>query len=111
LVADLAKESHKVWIDQHYIEGGNDWLDAIGEALQVCKTLLLVISPEALNSRFVKMEYKYFFMQDKPIIPVLHRQVVQMPFELATLQFVDFTQEDQAKSYSTLLRILSRYQG
>ena len=57
------------------------------------------------------MEYKYFFMQDKPIIPVLHRQVVQMPFELATLQFVDFTQEDQAKSYSTLLSILSRYQG
>ena len=43
LVSDLAKESHKVWIDQHYIEGGNDWLDAIGEALQVCKTLLLVI--------------------------------------------------------------------
>jgi hypothetical protein len=108
LVSDLARDSHKVWVDQDYIFGGDDWLDAIGEALQVCDNLLLVLSPDALNSRFVKMEYRFFFHQEKPIIPILYRNVAQLPFELATLQFIDFTQEDRLKSYSSLFRALSR---
>jgi hypothetical protein len=108
LVSELARESQKVWIDQNYIIGGDDWMDAIGDALQVCDTLLLVLSPEALTSRYVKMEYRYFFRQEKPIIPILYRQVDKMPFELATLHYIDFTQGDRAKSYSTLLSILSR---
>jgi hypothetical protein len=111
LVSDLTRESQQVWVDQNYIVGGDDWLDAIGEALQVCDTLLLVLSPDALNSKYVKMEYRYFFRQEKPIIPVLYRQVARMPFELATIHYVDFTQGDRAKSYATLLSVLSRRRG
>jgi hypothetical protein len=111
LVSDLTKGSQKVWVDQNYIAGGDDWMDAIGEALQVCDALLLVLSPDALNSKYVKMEYRYFFRQGKPIIPVLYRQVAQMPFELATLHYIDFTQGDRAKSYSTLVGILSRHRS
>jgi len=108
LVSDLARDSHKVWVDQDYIFGGDDWLDAIGEALQVCDKLLLVLSPEALNSRFVKMEYRFFFHQEKPIIPILYRNVARLPFELATLQFIDFTKENKLNSYSALFKALSR---
>jgi hypothetical protein len=108
LARDLAKESKKVWIDQDYIIGGDDWMDAIGEALQTCDTLLLVLSPDSISSKYVKMEYRYFFRQDKPIIPILYQHVARMPFELATLHYVDFTKGDQAKSYQELLRVLSR---
>jgi hypothetical protein len=108
LVSDLVKDSHKVWVDQNYIIGGDDWMDAIGEALQVCDTLLLVLSPDSLNSKFVKMEYRFFFHQGKPIIPILYRNVNQMPFELATLQYIDFTKEDKYKCNSTLFSVLSR---
>jgi hypothetical protein len=111
LASDLAKEAQNVWVDQNYIVGGDDWMDAIGEALQVCDTLLLVLSPEALSSKFVKMEYRYFFRQGKPIIPILYRQVAQMPVELATFHYIDFTQGDHVKFYSTLLGILSRRRG
>jgi hypothetical protein len=107
----LAKESQNVWIDKDFIEGGDDWMDAIGQALQACDTLLLVLSPDALSSKYVKMEYRYFFRQEKPIIPILCRQVESLPFELATLHYVDFTQEDRAKSFSALLNILSRQRG
>ncbi len=111
LVSDLAQQSQKVWVDQNYIVGGDDWMDAIGEALDVCDTLLLLLSPDALNSKYVKMEYRYFFRQGKPIIPILLRQVAHMPFELATLHYIDFTQGDRAKSYSMLFGILSRHRG
>jgi len=111
LVSGLAKESQNVWIDKDFIEGGDDWMDAIGQALQACDTLLLVLSPDALSSKYVKMEYRYFFRQEKPIIPILCRQVESLPFELATLHYVDFTQEDRVKSFSALLNILSRQRG
>lgn len=108
LVDGLAKESYSVWVDQNLIEGGDDWMDAIGQALQICDTLLLVLSPDAVSSKFVKMEYRYFFRQDKPIIPILYRQVAQIPFELATLHYIDFTGDDPKSSYSRLFGILSR---
>jgi hypothetical protein len=111
LVSNLNKGSQKVWVDQNYIIGGNDWMDAIGEALEVCDTLLLILSPDALNSKYVKMEYRYFFQQEKPIIPILYRQVAQLPFELATLHYIDFSKSDQAKFYSMLFDILSRHRA
>ncbi|NQT15809.1 MAG: toll/interleukin-1 receptor domain-containing protein [Planctomycetes bacterium] len=111
LVSDLSKKSHTVWLDQDYIVGGDDWMDAVGEALQVCDTLLLVLSPEALASRYVKMEYRYFFRQEKPIIPILRSQIGQMPFELATLHYLDFTQGDHENAFSHLLKVLSRHRG
>lgn len=111
LVSDLSNEQEKVWLDQDYIVGGDDWLDAIGAALEVCDTLLLVLSPDALNSRYVKMEYRHFFRHEKPIIPMLYRQVEKMPVELASLHYLDFTQGDRQNSLSKLLRILWRHRG
>jgi hypothetical protein len=108
LVADLTRGAHRVWVDQSYVVGGDDWMDAIGEALQVCDTLLLVLSPDALSSKYVKMEYRYFFHQGKPIIPIVYRHVERMPFELASLQYIDFVQGDRTAAYSTLVEILSR---
>ena len=109
LVSDLSSASQQVWLDRNYILGGDDWLDAVGEALDVCDTLLLVLSPNALQSRNVKTEYRYFFHQQKPIIPVLYRQVEKLPFELATLHYLDFTSNDSEASLPDLLRILQRH--
>jgi hypothetical protein len=110
LVRDLADGAHKVWLDQDYILGGDDWMDAVGAALQECDTLLLVLSPEAINSKYVKMEYRYFFRQEKPIIPILYRKV-DIPFELATLHYLDFTGDWRPTSLENLRRILSRRQA
>src|SRR5207247_1909077 len=87
---------------------GADWMDAIGEALPVCDTLLIVLSPDALGSKYVKMEYRYFFRQGKPIIPIVYHHVDRMPFELATLHYIDFAQGDRTRAYSALVDILSR---
>ena len=108
LVEDLAQGAHKVWLDQDYILGGDDWMDAVGAALQECDSLLLVLSPDAINSKYVKMEYRYFFKQEKPIVPVVCRTVENMPFELATLHYLDFTGEWRPEPLETLRRILAR---
>lgn len=106
LVSDLNKASQTVWVDRDYILGGDDWLDAIGEALNVCDILLLVLSPEAIASRNVRTEYRYFFKQEKPIVPIMYRQV-DLPFELATIHNLDFT-TGGTNSFEELLRILEQ---
>jgi hypothetical protein len=95
-----------VWIDQHLLIGGDDWMDAIGEALDTCKVLLLIMSPEALESRYVKMEYRYFFNQNKFIIPILYRAVNRIPPELATTQYIDFSSKNYNKAFSDLTSII-----
>ena len=109
LVSDLSNASQKVWIDRNYIHGGVDWLDAVGEALNVCDTLLLVLSPDALASKNVKGEYRYFWHQEKPIIPILYRQIDQLPFELATLHYLDFTGGLRESNLPELLQVIERH--
>ena len=111
LVNHLTRQSLTVWVDQSLIVGGDDWMDSVGEALRLCSTLVLVLSPEALASRYVKMEYRYFFRQEKPIVPLLYRRVEEVPIELSTIQYIDFTTIDRQPSYSKLVDVLKRHRS
>ena len=96
-----------VWVDQHLLLGGDDWMDSIGKALDDCNALILVMSPNALASKFVKMEYRYFFSSGKPLIPILYKKVDKFPPELSMLQHIDFTEHSNLKeSQEHLHRIL-----
>lgn len=106
LVQRLTEVGFRVWIDQDMIVGGNEWMDTVGEALDECKAMVLVMSPEALGSRYVKMEYRYFVQHDKKILPVLYREVDKIPFELSTRQYVDFTGSAMDAAYSKVLESL-----
>lgn len=106
LVGRLTNKGFRIWIDQDLIVGGDEWMDTIGEALDICRVLVLVMSPEALESRYVKMEYRYFVNHEKRIVPILYREVDQIPFELCTTQYVDFTGSEKDPAYSSVLKAL-----
>jgi len=93
LVERLRGAGLDVWVDQDLIRGGDDWMDAINAALKTCDLLVLCVSPEALNSRYVKMEYRYFFHHDKPIVPVLCRPA-DLPAELVGIQYWPYGKAD-----------------
>lgn len=88
LVDDLTQAGIQVWLDQNLIRTGDDWLDKINEALKICNRMILCVSPEALNSRYVKLEYRYFFRHDKPIYLMMCRQA-ELPPELDGIQYMD----------------------
>ncbi len=90
----LTRESIPFWLDQNLIQDGDDWLDAIGVALRDCQRLILCVSPEALNSQYVKMEYRYFYTRQKPIYPLVCRPS-DLPAELSGIQYVDFDKLDK----------------
>jgi TIR domain len=107
LVVRLRRGGFQLWVDQGFLIGGEDWMDAIGEALKKCNVCLLVISPDAMQSRYVKMEYRFFFNNEKPIAPVMVKPVAELPPELTGIHYLDFTVE-AASNYDELNRVLAR---
>lgn len=107
LINRLRRGGFQLWVDQGFLVGGEDWMDAIGEALKRCGVCLLVMSPDAVQSRYVKMEYRFFFNNEKPIVPVIIKPVSELPPELTGIQYLDFTVET-ASNYDDLERVLER---
>ncbi len=106
LVNRMTTRGFQVWIDQQLLIGGNDWMDSVGDALATCNAFLLVMNPEALQSRYVKMEYRYCFNHGKPIVPVMIRPV-DPPFEIAGLHYLDFT-NTSSRAYPNLFQTLAQ---
>lgn len=93
----------KVWVDQYLIQGGDDWMLAVEQAMSECKLLVVVVSPEALASRYVRLAYRYFFNREKPIIPLLYAGVEDMPPELKGIKTLRYNSHDRKKTFDELI--------
>ncbi len=91
LVARLEAEKISFWVDRSSIEGSHDWLDEINKALKVTKRMIVCISPDALESRYVKMEYRYAFNNGIRLYPLVCRSV-DLPAELQTLHHYTYAE-------------------
>ena len=101
----------KVWVDQYLIQGGDDWMIAVEQALSECKLLVVVVSPEALESRYTRLAYRYFFNREKPIVPVLYAPVDDMPLELKKHSIVKYNSADRKKTFDELIEEVKRLKG
>lgn len=108
LMALLQDNDLKVWVDQYLNQGGDDWMLAVEQALSECATLLLVVSPESLDSRYVRLAYRYFFNREKPIVPLIYAAVEEMPMELRNLKAIPYESTDRKKTFDTLIDELKR---
>ena len=85
------------------------WHDEIGRALARCDWFVLVLSPDAVLSTWVKRELIYSLQQDRfegHIIPLLYQPCAydELSWTLSQLQMVDFSQ-DFHEGCRNLLRI------
>ena len=110
LTRRLQQAGFQLWVDQGFLVGGNDWMDVVGEALDRCSVCLLAVSPDAMESEYVKMEYRFFFHNKKTIVPVVVRPVSDLPFELSGIHYIDFTIEGTS-NYDKLHQALAQSVG
>lgn len=87
----LLRAKIATWIDHENIGGGDNWDVKIREALQVSSAMIVVLTPEAVKSNNVKVEWYSFLQQNKPVFPILH-QKCEVPLQLTFVQLIDFTQ-------------------
>jgi hypothetical protein len=73
LASDLDKQVAGAWFDQSTIQVGQKWHDEIMDGIRECRAFVLVLSPDAAESRYVREEVNKALELGKPIIPVLYR--------------------------------------
>ncbi len=73
LAEDLNAHVAGVWFDQSTIQAGQNWHDEILEGIRECKAFVLVLSPDAVESRYVREELDKALELGKPIFPVIYR--------------------------------------
>ena len=95
LADTLRRHGVPIWYSDTNIRGAQQWHDEIGAALRRCDWMVLIFSPDAVASRWVKRELLFSLQQDRfdgRIIPVLHRPCDhdELSWTLSQLQMVDF---------------------
>jgi hypothetical protein len=95
LVAALRRHGLPVWFSVTNIVGAQQWHDEIGAALRRCDWFLVVMSPAAVNSFWVKRELCYALQQRRfvdRITPILFQSCdyEQLSWTLSALQIVSF---------------------
>jgi hypothetical protein len=73
LASDLDAQVAGVWFDQATIQPGQKWHDEIIEGIQECKAFILVLSPDAMESHYVREEVNKALELGKTIFPVIYR--------------------------------------
>lgn len=95
LCAALQEHGIKTWFAPQRIVGSQRWHDEIGRALGRCDWFILVLSPSAVASKWVKHELLFTLNEDRyedRIVPLLLRncRFKKLSWTLAQLQRVDF---------------------
>jgi TIR domain len=65
-----------VWFSPHHIRGAQQWQDEIGAALKRCDWFLVLLTPRAVKSLWVKRELNYALIEKRyegRIVPLLFK--------------------------------------
>jgi DNA polymerase III gamma/tau subunit len=104
LAEDLKAAGAVVWIDQLDIEPGQEWDNAIEDAVTQCPRMLLILTAASVQSKKVRNEIAFALDEQKTIIPVLCQDCM-VPLQLRRIQHIDF-RTDYARGLKALLKTL-----
>ncbi|MCC6580240.1 MAG: toll/interleukin-1 receptor domain-containing protein [Phycisphaeraceae bacterium] len=110
---ELRQHGIESWYSEVHIAGGRQWHDEIGKARQECNWFVVVLTPSAVKSRWVKRELLFALNQpqyDNRIVPLL-RQPCDMnglSWTLSSFQTVDVRRDVASDGISELARLVRR---
>ncbi|MFC1998007.1 COR domain-containing protein, partial [Chloroflexota bacterium] len=107
LAKDLIQANIPIWQDRLTLEGGDIWADEIGRGIEQCKIFLVVLSPEAVASDWVKKEYTYALNNRCKVVPILCQEC-NLPFALTNIQYVDFSRKTYNAAFAELNQIIEK---
>ncbi len=92
----LKRQKVRYWYSATHIAGAKQWHDEIGRALARCDWFLVILTPDAVRSVWVKRELLFALnagRYNKRIIPLLRKpcHYSQLSWTLPEFQLVDFT--------------------
>ncbi len=97
----LKQRKISYWYSATHIVGAKQWHDEIGRALRQCNWFLLVLTPDAVRSHWVKRELMFALNEhryNERIIPLLYKpcKYPRLSWALPGFEIVDFTSNFEA---------------
>lgn len=97
-----------VWYSRSNILGAQQWQDEIGEALRRCDWFIVVLSPNSVQSMWVKRELMFALNENKfadKIIPLLYQACPYntLSWTLSLFQMINFS-DNLESGFRELLR-------
>jgi formylglycine-generating enzyme required for sulfatase activity len=114
LNADLQRHGVATWIDELGIRGGEDWPNRIATAIEGCKAMLIILSPDSVASRWVQRELAFADAKGKRVLPLLYKPCgLPAWFELrfGNVQRADFSRGSYETNLTELLASIEQVLG
>jgi len=108
----LQKAGHEVWFDEYELDVGYPWGRRIDKALKTSQAMIVLISPDAMNSKEVRREIEYApFAKNFAyrVLPVYVKPTEHVPSYLNSLKGVHVG-ADHAKAIRQVKNALDRFE-
>ncbi|MEO0396096.1 MAG: TIR domain-containing protein [Cyanobacteria bacterium P01_A01_bin.137] len=110
----LWRQGFTVWSNQTDIATGEAFKRAVNRGIEEADTMVYLLSPDSLQSKYCQYEFAYALALNKRVIPILVRPLgaATSPPDLASLQYIDLTDNLSQKDYqldeSDLIKALNQ---
>jgi hypothetical protein len=88
-VKALQENGIKTWVDQIEIKPGQSWDMEIQKVLEFSEKIIVVLSPDSVQSTNVLDEIAYSLDNNIVVIPIMYKSC-KKPFRLSRIQYIDF---------------------
>jgi hypothetical protein len=91
LALELTQRGCDVWDPRAELFAGDNWAEQIGQALKQSKAMVVLLSPDSVNSDWVRREIEYALGDPNyagRLFPVLVRPTEEVPWILRKLQIL-----------------------
>ncbi len=106
MIRDLKQAGIVAWYDLSGLEGGERWGEKIQKAIRESDCVIVVLSPDSVNSEWVEREFLFASNLKKKIIPLMYRQC-ELPFDYLNLNYIDVQGENYQLNYEKILRSIN----
>jgi hypothetical protein len=85
LVKSLRESGYSPWFNMTNIEPGDEWEPELLDGLKDASLAVLVVSPDSMQSSWVRKEWETLLAAKKPVLQLLYKEV-ETPPELKAIQ-------------------------
>lgn len=113
IVQRLRAAGVAAWIDQGGIDGAQKWGEEIVNAIDACKTVVLMVSRYSMESENIGKEVMLAWESGKKFLPLClddTRIPKSMQYQLAGIQQIKLYEGDSEEKFTAVLRSLMRLQ-
>lgn len=106
IVQQLNARGVQTWRDVEQLHPGDDWEQAIGQALKNAAGMIVFVSSQSMQSPYVLNEIALMDSSGYPIIPVLLEQLSTLPESIGSRQWIDLSGADTTLQFEQLVQML-----